>query len=316
MRSGWLVLAVLLSLDAFGQDNEQSLKSSGPVVFVDTASILVDGDRKLPLRVVFLPEGKAAPVIVLSHGTFSSGKKYDPVSQYWAEHGYVVVLPDHRDANYGETPTSEAHMLEIIASRGTDLVAIADQLEQIGAQVPGLPERMDPDRLVSAGHSVGTLTAMLMTGLKVRNPTDGSVNAIDENRYRATVLLSDPGKMALMPAEMWLGSSRPIFMVTGPDDYGLMGDGRRAADYQNEILEPDSSVPGTHYMLSITGLDHKFSGLIHRDGDAGTEPDYDAMAVFLPLSTAFLDVYARGDESAAAELKPRRLSDRAVLTVD
>lgn len=318
----WLALALLMPLNAAAAADEQSARLSGQsstqgsdtVVIDDSASITVDKDRVLPLRVVYSPQGKPSPVIILSHGTFSSGKKYDAVSKHWAAHGYVVVLPDHRDANFRETPKSEGHMLEIIDSRGRDLVAIADQLAKIEAQIPGLKGGMDKTRLVSAGHSVGTQPAMLMTGLKVRNPADGTVRAIAEKRYRATILLSDPGKMALMPPEVWLGGSRPVFMVTGPDDVGLMGDGRRPADYQNEILKPESSVPGTHYLLSITGLDHQFGGLIHKNVDA--KPDHDAMTLFLRLSTAFLDVYARGDESAKAELRPGKLSERAALTVE
>jgi hypothetical protein len=155
---------------------------------------------------------------------------------------------------------------------------------------------------------------MLMTGLRTRNPVDGSVKQIDEKRYRATILLSDPGKMALMPADIWLGGSRPTFLVTGPEDYGLMGDGRRPTSYENEVLEPASAVPGSHYLLTITAMDHQFGGLIHKKVNA--EPDHEALAVFLKLSTAFLDAYVRGDESAKAELKPRQLSERARLTVE
>jgi hypothetical protein len=153
-----------------------------------------------------------------------------------------------------------------------------------------------------------------MTGLRTRNPVDGSVKQIDEKRYRATILLSDPGKMALMPADVWLGGSRPTFLVTGPEDYGLMGDGRRPASYQNEVLASASPVPGTRYLLTITEMDHQFGGLIHKKVSA--EPDHEALAVFLRLSTAFLDVHVRGDESARAELKPRQVSDRATLTVE
>lgn len=309
-----LAVAMLLFTNPLAAADPESPPNAAKVIFDDSARITVDSDRVLPLRVVYLPQKGKAPVIVLSHGTFSAGNKYDPVSGYWAEHGYVVVLPNHRDANYGETPTSEAHMLEIVDSRGRDLVAIADQLDRIAAQIPGLRGRLDTTRLVSAGHSVGTQPAMLMTGLRIRNPVDGSVKQIDEKRYRATILLSDPGKMALMPADVWLGGSRPTFLVTGPDDYGLMGDGRRPASYQNEVLTPVSPVPGTRYLLTITEMDHQFGGLIHKKVSA--EPDHDALAVFLRLSTAFLDVYVRGDEAERVELKPGRLSGRATLTVE
>jgi dienelactone hydrolase len=254
------------------------------------------------------------PVIVLSHGTFSSGKKYDPVSLYWAEQGYIVILPDHRDANYGEMPKSEAHMLEIIDSRGRDLVAIADQIDTIGEMIPRLKDCMDTSRLVSAGHSVGTLIAMRMTGLRIRNPQTGDIKSVDEDRYVATVLLSDPGKMALMPDDLWVAGAAPTFLATGSDDYGLMGKGRRQADYQNEVLPVEKPLAGRHrYLLTIDGMDHQFGGLVHRDNDA--EPDTEALDLFLKVSTAFLNVYAKGEEPVGDMLEPRQISARATLTV-
>jgi dienelactone hydrolase len=309
-----LLLALNLTAAKAADESSALPAVQSAVLFDDSASIIVDEDRKLPLRVVFLPGEQIAPVVVLSHGTFSAGKKYDLVSSYWAERGYVVILPDHRDANYAETPTSEAHMLEIIDSRGRDLVAIADQLDEIAAQVPGLQGRLDASCLVSAGHSVGTQTALSMTGLRFRNPETGDVKGVAEERFCATILLSDPGKMALMPADVWKGGSQPVFMATGPDDYGLMGDGRRTADYQNEILESESPAEGSFYLLTIQGMDHQFGGLVHKDSNA--EPDHEALALFLEMSTAFLDVYVQGDESALPELLPRQVSERATLTIE
>ena len=122
--------------------------AASDVLIDDSASITVDGDRSLPLRVVYKPGTTPVPVIVLSHGTFSSGKKYDPVALYWAAHDYVVILPDHRDADYGELPKSDTHMVEIIDSRARDLVAIADQLQLIGTLIPDLQKRMDTTRLI------------------------------------------------------------------------------------------------------------------------------------------------------------------------
>lgn len=284
-------------------------------VFTEDISIEVEGGRNLPLRVVYRASEEPAPVIILSHGTFSAGTTYDPVAEHWAAHGYVVILPSHRDANYAETPTSEAHMIEIIDSRATDVMSIADQLDGIAAKVPGVARQIDKTRLVSAGHSVGTQTALLMTGLKIRNPQNDELRDVDEERFSATVLLSDPGKMALMPDDTWLGGSHPVFMATGPDDYGMMGDGRRPTTYENEILEPDRPLTGKHYLLSIEGLDHQFGGLVHRKKE-GAEPDYEAMELFLELSTAFLDHYLRGDESSGKLLEARRVSERATLSIE
>jgi len=155
---------------------------------------------------------------------------------------------------------------------------------------------------------LGQQVALQVAGLRVRDPRDGAVLSWDEQRFAAVLLLSDPGKMAMMPEETWRGAAVPVFMVTGPDDYGLMGDGRRQADYENEVLLPDAE--SARYLLSIEGMDHQFGGLIHKTVDS--EPDTAALAWAIDASLDFLAACVSGGSEA---LPVGRVSQRASLSL-
>jgi hypothetical protein len=294
------------------------------VAIDDTIALAVPGqDRNLPLRVVY-PErvdagqGERHPVIVLSHGTFSSGKRYDPVAVYWAARGYVVILPDHVDANYGVIPKKNEDMFRVIRTRVTDMSLVLDALDEVEQRIPALAGRLDRQRLIAAGHSVGTQIAMIVTGLRVRNPSTQEIMQSDETRYGLLVMLSDPGKMAMMPAKTWTGSLVPTLLSTGSEDFGVMGDGRRVAEYQNEILSAEDNPQADRYFLSIERGDHYFGGLIHKDTDS--EPDNEGLAIFNSVSTAFLDAYAGNEQVALKFLRevdlPAATVGRANLTLE
>jgi len=275
-------------------------------------------NREMSLRIVYPDQGGPYPIIVFSHGTFSSSDKYNLVVEFWAERGYVVILPNHLDANYGIIPSKTEDMIRIIHTRISDMSFILDNLDAIEGQNPGLKGKLNRNQIIAAGHSIGTQVVLVNTGQRIRNPTNNYVTESSEDRFMAAVMLSDPGKMAMMPDDTWKGGSAPTFLSTGSEDYGLMGDGRREAEYQNEILTlPDEST-GDKYLLLIERGDHYFGGLIHRDVDKA--PDYDGLAIFNAASLAFMDAHTRDAEPAWAFLKPNILSSatdgRFVLTVE
>ena len=252
-------------------------------------------DRVLPLQIYFPAGTGRYPLIVLSHGTFSAAEKYARIAEYWASQGYVVILPDHVDANYGTPVRSIADMRAIILSRTRDMSFVLDQLASVESGLSGFTGRIDSETVIAAGHSVGSYVAMLVTGLEVRDPEADLLISHDEDRYGAVIMISDPGKMAMMPDDLWLHVSVPTLLVTGTDDYGVMGDGRRAAEYQNEILTPVSGPPHSKYLIEIENGDHYFGGLIHRETDA--EPDFQALEIFNRSSIVFLDSVTGADGS-------------------
>jgi len=323
MQKVTFLFSTLVAASLIGVGNAQTFYDGviGPLSITKdgraTLAVPVE-NREMSLRIVYPDQGGPYPIIVFSHGTFSSSDKYNLVVEFWAERGYIVILPNHLDANYGIIPSKTEDMIRIIHTRISDMSFILDNLDAIEGQNPGLKGKLNRNQIIAAGHSIGTQVVLVNTGQRIRNPTNNYVTESSEDRFMAAVMLSDPGKMAMMPDDTWKGGSAPTFLSTGSEDYGLMGDGRREAEYQNEILTlPDEST-GDKYLLLIERGDHYFGGLIHRDVDKA--PDYDGLAIFNAASLAFMDAHTRDAESAWAFLKPNILSSatdgRFVLTVE
>ena len=323
MQKVIVLFSTLIAASLIGVGNAQTFYDGviGPLSITKdgraTLAVPVE-NREMSLRIVYPDKGGPYPIIVFSHGTFSSSDKYNLVVEFWAERGYVVILPNHLDANYGIIPSKTEDMIRIIHTRISDMSFILDNLDAIEGQNPGLKGKLNRNQIIAAGHSIGTQVVLVNTGQRIRNPTNNYVTESSEDRFMAAVMLSDPGKMAMMPDDTWKGGSAPTFLSTGSEDYGLMGDGRREAEYQNEILTlPDEST-GDKYLLLIERGDHYFGGLIHRDVDKA--PDYDGLAIFNAASLAFMDAHTRDAKSAWAFLKPNILSSatdgRFVLTVE
>jgi hypothetical protein len=97
-----------------------------------------------------------------------------------------------------------------------------------------------------------------------------------------------------------------------------MGDGKREAEYQNEILTLPDRLTGDKYLLMIDRGDHYFGGLIHREVDK--MPDYDGLEIFNAASLAFMDAYTRDAESAWSFLNPgfirSETNGRFILTIE
>lgn len=280
-----------------------------------TAVLTASDDRPVPLSISFPDQGGPYPLIVLSHGTFSSPQRYDLISEHWAGQGYVVVLPQHRDANYGVQPTGFAMMQNVAMSRVADMSLVLDELDAIEQQVPELSGKIDHRHYIAAGHSIGTQVAMLVTGMQFTTPFDGVLRKADEDRFTALVLISDPGKMRMMPESLWLASDVPTFMATGTEDYGLMGQRGEPTGQLSEVMPAKANVD--RYLLLMEGSDHYFGGLIQKEVDA--DSDYEGLAIFNNVSTAFLDAYTKQLPEARSWLQqvdmPLATQERATLEI-
>jgi dienelactone hydrolase len=109
-----------------------------------------------------------------------------------------------------------------------------------------------PRQLLFIGYSMGATTAVLEAGGK----THFSVKDRDtfgKNRFDAYVALSPRGAGILFPPDGWRGVTKPMLMVTGPDDASVEGDWRtRLSAFEG--LPPDRKrlaiVPGaSHFAL-------------------------------------------------------------------
>jgi len=292
-----LAVAMVLPMSCAPVTEPYAPRDPAMVIVVNDSVVLTAADeRPVPVKIFYPDVAAPYPLIVLSHGTFSNRHRYDRVAEFWAGQGYVVMLPQHIDADYGVKPSSYDVMQDVVRTRAADLSLVLDELEHITSAVPDLAGRIADDQYVAAGHSIGTQVGMLVTGARFRTAFNGEEMATSEARYRALILVSDPGKMRLMPRDMWLASAVPTFMATGTDDFGLMGSRGEPTEAQTEILSMGLEPDAIRYELLLEGGDHYFGGLVQKEVDA--EPDYDGLAIFNATSTAFLDAVMKDDPRA------------------
>ena len=95
----WIFLSLLTlftaGLGACAPDDAAYQVRTQPLAVVADDSVVLTAadDRPVPLKIFHPADGGPFPLVVLSHGTFSSIHRYDRVAEYWAGQGYVVILP-------------------------------------------------------------------------------------------------------------------------------------------------------------------------------------------------------------------------------
>lgn len=191
----------------------------------------------LPVRVHYPPQFDApAPVIVFSHGLGGSRLGYGFLAQAWAERGYVVVLPSHREnVPAGVAETDKPSVAELRAmkeaigdarnwpKRPLDVRRTVDALETLPEHVRALAGKLDLGRVGIGGHSYGAYTALLCAGARIR--VGDSWQSYAEPRAKAFVALSPPGNGSRgLNAQSWASIHSPLLFMTGSQDRGVLGE--------------------------------------------------------------------------------------------
>ncbi|TGD79751.1 alpha/beta hydrolase family protein [Hymenobacter wooponensis] len=162
---------------------------------------------------------KPYPLVLISHGTGSSGLVHRNLAHYLARHGYVVGLLEHPHNNRDDN--SWANTLQNLVARPRHLQLAIDQLTHDPRFAPAL----QPGKVALIGHSLGAYTALaLLGGQPVAGPhgtPDGQRHPIPtppaDERVKAVVLLA--------PAVPWFeaaGSLQqvhlPMLLLVGEQD--------------------------------------------------------------------------------------------------
>ena len=275
------------------------------VKIIDDLSLdFEDLSKQLPIRISYPDTAGRLPVIIFSHGNGSKGDMYKGFTDYWASHGYLVIQPTHIDSiSLGfETKRDnmremQKQMLYVTDTRRKDMSFILDSLGLIEEMVPELKNRLDTSKLVAAGHSMGAATAMLVSGMKLVNPMDGTEESSDENRFKILLMISDPGTMTLMPREPWKGVRIPTLISTGTKDFSDVGSNKMKSPFKYEVPEALKRSFAPHHYLLIDQADHYLGGLICRT-DVPGPPQHEALKIAAESSVVFLDAYVKNSRRA------------------
>lgn len=269
---------------------------------IDTRVTDAADGRELPLRIVFPAAGRALPVVLFSHGAFSSGEDYGPILDAWAARGYVVVAPTHRDSVRLGVRRGAADPRHF-GWRLDDAALILQRLDAVLASAPGLAARVDATRIAATGHSFGGLVAQTLGGATYFDPTTGRTVSRADPRVRAVIVFSGAGSFPpILRNEDFAELRLPALVTVGTDDLaqapGLSGYAWRRQPW-------DLAAPGGKYLLTLDGADHYLGGMVGRDDLPKTERGPLHVAAFTQVSGAFLDAFLRGDAAAARWLDTR-----------
>lgn len=272
------------------------------------------------MRVAFPEQPGNYPVIVFSHGNGCYQDLYTGMTDHWASWGYVVIQPVHmdsRETGFTMKGVTLDTMNTVISTRRADVRFILDSFDQLEAQVDGLEGKLDRDRLIAAGHSMGGGTAMTLTGVTMIDPRGDLEISSDEDRFDALILISEPSNNRLMPNEPWRLAKVPTIITTGSEDFSTIG-GRGGKKSKGAYYLPENAEQPDEprYYLDIDGVDHYLGGLICRDNAPGPQ-DKDGLTIMNGATTAFLQAYIEGDAVAQAFLDSGTIgsltSERATL---
>ena len=104
-----------------------------------------------------LPDGKAHPLVVLSHGYGGSWRNLNWLAGELVGQGYIVAAPDHPGTTTFNRDKEQAAKLW---ERPHDLSRVIDTLNADSA----LAGKVEPDRIAAIGHSLGGWSVVALAG--------------------------------------------------------------------------------------------------------------------------------------------------------
>lgn len=275
---------------------------SAPTPFMSVSPIVfsVPGRQtELQLKVSVPMTGADLPVILLSHGHgqstyLSSLRGYNPLAEFYAAHGFVVIQPTHQDSKaLGLDPNGPEGPLFWL-SRAQDMHFVLDHLNEIVAAVPGLAGRIEAGRVAAVGHSMGGHTVGMLAGMRVTDPVDGKEWSLHDPRVKAGVLLAPPGNgsdLAPFASEhykvlrntVYAEMTAPALVVAGDLDqtehFAVRTDWRADAY---------TFSPGPKTLLTMFGAKHALGGVSGYDVAESQDQDSERLGVVQRLTWAYL----------------------------
>jgi predicted dienelactone hydrolase len=301
-RRLWLTLLALLAswgAPPRAMTADPAAPRADPVAHLETTLGRQDAPP-LPLRLSWPRRAGRLPVILFSHGAYSSNKEYDAILDRWASHGYIVIAPTHRDSTTLGTVRGHGDP-RFLPWRLEDCNLLLSRLAALEDSIPELAGRVDSQRIAATGHSFGGLVAQTLGGATLSGAATHAPVSYRDARVRAVLIISGAGALPpiLGPAN-FAALTLPTLVSAGTADLdqvpGVSGyNWRRQPFYL--------SARGDKYLLTLQGADHYLGGRIGRSDIERNPSGTELLARFNDVSLDFLDAYLRGSESARRRLE-------------
>ncbi len=259
---------------------------------------------KLQLRISAPISGDNLPVILLSHGHgmsnhLSSLNGNLPLSNYWAEQGFIVIQPTHLDSKTLKLEQDVPGWPLFWRSRAEDMIHILNQLEQIEAIIPELNNRIDYDKIVAAGLSMGAHTVGMLLGAEYNDPEDDNILVnLEDTRIKAGILISPAGNgnkgkdlsevannsFPFLKSSNFSTMKTEALVVAGDNDISSFLS-VRGADW---ATDPYFLSPSPKSLITVFGGEHLLGGLSGYDAKETTDENPERVLFIQKLTTAFL----------------------------
>ena len=204
------------------------------------------------------------PLMMMSHGLAGSplGDDYVQVAGRLAAEGYVVFAPFHADARYSRIQidtvndafyvlTKYAEIAEMESIRPLGLVQGLDYI----LSKPEYANRVDQDRIVGFGASLGGMAMMLAQGAKITASWGGTERVIvRDNRYKAVVGYVPYSGQNFLPA---FGDSNGGVRSVRVPYLGIGGTADVVAPI-SRTSQMIAALGGSKYFVTIEGMEHGF----------------------------------------------------------
>lgn len=276
------------------------VSASTPFMSVSPVVFSVPGrPTELQLKVSAPVSGSELPVILLSHGHgqsnyLSSLRGYNPLAEFYAAHGFVVIQPTHQDSKALGIDANGPEGPLFWRSRAQDMHFILDHLAEIEAAFPGLSGRLDHSRVGAVGHSLGGHTVGMLAGMRVTDPVDGKEWNLSDPRVKAGVLLAAPGSggdLATFASEHYpvlrnnsfADMTVPALVVAGDQDQSELFSVRQ--DWRADAY---TLSPGPKSLLTMSGAKHALGGVSGYDARESQDEDPERLGVVQRVTWAYL----------------------------
>ncbi|MBS1700576.1 MAG: hypothetical protein JST12_02865 [Armatimonadetes bacterium] len=264
-------------------------------------------DRSVAVRVTFPREGTHLPIIVLSHDIIGSEDSMSPLVDYWADHGYAVFQPRHRDSFLNLPPGARPippmkRQMPDYRSRVRDCEFIYEVCRGIKKWIPELNGRLDAKRIVQAGHSFGAHTTQMLGGMLVQKKN------LSSPIPTAFCSISPQGAGG-RDAQDWKSFHRPLMVVGGTKDFTPV-DTEEVKAHPEARQEPFKLSPaGDKFLVWIQDASHNFGGITGDFSWPGAgRPNSLHVRIVQESTLAFFDAYTKDDQRQMRWLKSHLLA--------
>jgi Alpha/beta hydrolase family len=248
----------------------------------------------LHVRVTAPAIGRELPILLFSHGFGWSLDGYNPLVDFWAAHGFVVIQPTHLDSRTLSIPPDDPRTPLIWRFRVEDMKRILDQFDLIENSVPGLSGRLDRSRIAAAGHSWGGQTVSMLLGARVLDSEGETGEGMSDSRIKAGILLAAPGMggtdLTPFAAEhfpfmnpSFANMTTPTLVIAGDRDQSALS--VRGPDW---FTDPYFLSPGSKSLLTLFGAEHSLGGIPGYNVTETTDENPERVALIQRLTWAYL----------------------------